>query len=180
MCFAYNGVEYSILNETCVVSGVVKNTSKLTDITIANSVNGIPVSVIQSGAFSDCQSVKSIRLGKNIKRIDVQAFLNCFSLENVFLSFGIETIQHSAFACCHSLKNIVIPNSVTCIGNYAFYDCTALESITIPDSVISVGLNAFNRCPSLKKINGQFNKFPPKVEFINLLEQLNKEYCDKN
>ena len=92
----------------------------------------------------------------------------------------VSRIAYCAFMNCESLTSVTIPDSVTNIGDNAFASCTSLTSVTIPSSVIRIGNNAFWDCSSLKKIDGRFNNFPPKLEFLNLLEQLNKECCNKN
>ena len=89
-------------------------------------------------------------------------------------------ISFQAFASCTSLASVTIPNGVVSIGDWAFKNCTSLKNITIPDSAIYIGDATFNGCPSLERIEGRFNKLPPKVDFLNLLEQLNKRYCNKN
>ena len=171
----YGLLEYEIKNNEIAITGCDKNA---TDIVIPKHIENKCVTSIEYSAFREC-ALANITIPDSVTSIDGGAFYNCRSLTNITIPNSVTSIGGWAFSNCTSLENIIIPDSIVSIGKKAFADCRSLKRITIPDSVISVGLNAFNGCSSLKKIDGQFNKFPPKVEFINLLEQLNKEYCSK-
>lgn len=73
----------------------------VTNIVIPDSVESI-----ESFAFSDCQKLNRIEIGKNVKNIGI-----------------------SAFSKCISLNSITIPENVNNIGFYAFYKCTNLENV---------------------------------------------------
>ena len=72
-----------------------KDISSVSEITIPNEVNGVPVKEIMYGAFS-----------------------NCPSLRKVILSEGIEIISNSAFD--EHIKEISVPNSIRVIEERAF------------------------------------------------------------
>ena len=136
--------------------------------------------VIASMAFKDCIFLKEITIPDGIVNIDYGVFGNCTSLTDITIPNSVIRIGNNAFWDCTSLTNIIIPDSVTNIGMWAFNSCTSLKNITIPDSAIYIGDTTFNGCPSLERIEGRFNNFPPKVDFLNLLDELNKKYCHKN
>ena len=115
----------------------------------------IPVSVetLAEGAFSNCDSLRSINIGNSIKTIGNGAFEYCDSLKSVTVGSSVETIGNSAFYSCTGLTSVVIPNSVTSLGNAAFEKCHSLTSVTIPASVTSIGSTAFLHCTDLSSIN---------------------------
>ena len=75
--------------------------------------------------------------------IDDYAFSDCDSLESIRIPDSVTSIGKNAFSGCGSLASITIPKSVTSIDESAFKGCDSLESIRIPDSVTSIGKNAF-------------------------------------
>ena len=97
-----------------------------TDVVIAKTYNGLPVT-----------------------SIGPEAFRGCSNLTSVVIPDSVTSIGYIAFADCSSLTSVVIPDSVTSIGNQAFYDCSSLASVVIPDSVTSIGDRAFSGCSSL-------------------------------
>src|ERR1017187_6472385 len=75
---------------------------------IPDSINGLPVTDIGSGAFQQCGSLTNVMIGSNVT-----------------------TIESLAFYGCTSLPNITIPGSVTNIGGSALNDCPSLMAITV-------------------------------------------------
>ncbi|MBQ7643315.1 MAG: leucine-rich repeat domain-containing protein [Clostridia bacterium] len=84
-------------------------------------------------AFSGCQHLTKITLGKNVKKIGMNCFYFCVRLKNVILSEDIEEISDYAFSNCRALESIDLPANVKVIGAYAFYKCAALQKATFKD-----------------------------------------------
>ena len=135
--------------------------------------------IIAGNAFGKCKKLNNITIPESVIDIGSYAFDCCTALTNITIPNSVTNIGNNAFQYCELLKNITISESINNIDSYAFASCKSLKSITIPDSVISVGDFVFFSCDSLKKIEGKFNTFPPKVDFLDLLEKLNKRYCSK-
>ncbi len=102
-----------------------------------------------------------IVLSKNAKRINSYAFCNLTTLKSITISDSVTSIGYSAFYCCTGLTSVTIPDSVTSIGGSAFYGCTGLKSINIPDSVTSIGGSAFQGCTDLTSVT-----IPDSVTYI--------------
>jgi hypothetical protein len=112
------------------------------DVTISNSINGLPVTSIADGAFQDCASLTSVTIPDSVTNIGNYGFSGS-SLKSVIIGNGVTTIGNYAFSLCERLANIMMGNSVTSIREEAF-NSTAFASVTIPDSVTSIGYGAFD------------------------------------
>lgn len=138
--------------------------------TIADEIDGIPVTSIGTRAFMNNVNIKEIVLGKNITIIGRLAFSGCSKLETIELgsvvwiernafeyctslseaNINAQIILASAFIGCSSLESITLNNTIS-IGSYAFA-FTAIKKIDIPSSCTSLGNDAFYQCQDLEQI----------------------------
>lgn len=130
-----------------IASGAFAYCSKLTSVTMPNSVTSI-----SDGIFSGCKSLTSVSLPNNIDRIGDCMFCRCGSLTSVDIPNSVKRIGDSAFDRCYNLKSLTIPNNVTSIGSFAFSECNSLDSITIPNSVTYIDVCAFKDCSELRNV----------------------------
>ena len=90
---------------------------------------------IGSFAFYGCSRLTSITIPNSVTSIGSSAFYGCMRLTSV--TFGEDSqlisIGKNAFFNCSSLTSITIPSGVTSIGSMAFYWCTNLTSVTFED-----------------------------------------------
>lgn len=144
--------------------------------TISDGSNDYPVTKIGSNAFSNCDNIYFVRLGKNVTEIGYCSFISCSNLASISLPDGLLWISDLAFDGCENLIEIEMPDTVAYVGQYAFRDCkslrtvklgerikgisiqtftgcTALKEITIPDSVENISENAFELCTALNTVN---------------------------
>ena len=151
-------------------SGAFANCTKLTGVTIPNSVTNIednaffgctgltsmtiPSSVrgLGVGAFQICTSLGSVKLSSNIASIEEKSFYGCSSLKSVAIPWGVTSIGKAAFQGCTSVTNVTIQDSVTEIGKRAFYYCNHLTGVEIPASVTQIGGEAFGYCERLASV----------------------------
>lgn len=163
------------------------NCDSLTSITIPESLNiggrGWSGSYIPSGAFNECDNLKTATLEYGITKVPDYLFVNCTGLEEIIIpdtvteigtmafymndSFykgrsklekvvipdSVTIIDNYAFFGCNSLKTLELSNSLESIGDYTFRECTSLAEFDIPDSVTFIGRNVFSGCLSLEKIS---------------------------
>ena len=132
---------------TAISDNAFRGCTRLTSVTISNSVTGIGDS-----AFEGCTSLTSVTIPNSVNGIGEAAFNGCTSLTSITIPNGVTSIKYYAFRYCSSLTSVIIPNSVTSIRAYAFQGCTSLTSVTIPNSVTSIGNYAFSSCTSLTAI----------------------------
>lgn len=177
----YNIERLTIGSEVAVLPNYFMSHSKITSLTIPNSVTSIGLY-----AFEGCTGLTSVTIGNSVTSVDFSAFQGCTGLTNISVASGnttydsrnscnaiIETasntlifgcmsttipnsvtsIGNCAFGECTALTSIVIPNSVTALGRCAFMSCTGLVSVTIPNSVTSIDDSAFQNCTGLTSID---------------------------
>ncbi len=144
-----DGLEYQISNNTITIT---KYRSSEKDLVIPQKIEGLPVTKIGTGAFSENESLESIKLPNGLLHIGNAAFSGCSSLTFIELPDSVISISWYAFYNCTSLEHIKIPNKVKTIDEFTFCQCSSLESIYIPNSVSSIKASAFKGCISLDSI----------------------------
>lgn len=102
-----------------------------TEVTIPETINGLPVTSIGNSTFKDCSNLKSVKIPNSVTSIGEGAFNGCESLAGITIPNSVSSIGYGAFRCCCSLTSITIPSSVTSIGDYAFSHCSRLTKITV-------------------------------------------------
>ena len=118
------------------------------DVVIPSEINGVPVTVIGSGAL-DNLDLSSLVLPDTIVIIRDSAFAYN-NLTNLVIPNSVEIIDSWSFYM-NNITNLTIGNKVKRIGDSAF-EFSSLTSVTIPDSVTFLGNYAF-RENKLTKIN---------------------------
>ena len=108
---------------------------------------------IDSFAFSDRTTLKSVKLPAGTKVIDDYAFQGCTALGSVTFPNELRSVGRLAFENCSSLRSVDLPASVTIIREGTFQGCSALESVTFSENLSVVGDRAFNDCTSLRSID---------------------------
>jgi len=141
---------------TCESSGTAVTITKYTgpggDVTIPDTIEGLPVSSVGYQAFRDCVSLTGVAIPNSVTSIGEAAFFRCAGLTNIRIPNSVTSIGPYAFLECSSLTSITIPNSVTSIEFEAFRNCTGLTSVRIPNSVTMIASGAFGGCTSLSSI----------------------------
>ena len=102
--------------------------------------------VTGTNVFSNCKSLKNVRLPDGFKRIENSMFISCTALEEINLPEGLSFIGSSAFSNCTSLNSIRLPQSVTEIGERAFNECIKLSEINIPSNIYKISAGLFEGC----------------------------------
>ena len=143
---------YTLIDNNSAVE-ITSCSNTATDITVPDTIEGLPVTKIGFLAFSNASAqLRSVTLPNSITTIGEAAFSNCTSLVKINIPANVTCINTNVFANCSSLASIDIPNSVTSIGYSAFGSCSSLTNINIPDSVTSIDTEAFSGCSSLTSI----------------------------
>ncbi len=129
---------------------------------VPDSINGMPVTIIRSGAFEGHEGITQITLSKNLQSIASGLFKDFDKLEAIILPDKVISIGSEAFSGCKSLETVILNDGLRNIGSGAFSECSRLEEIIIPYSTYNIEENAFTNCSSLKNIS-----LPASIRTIN-------------
>ena len=151
---------------------IVECEQTVTKADIPQEINGVTVTAIDYGAFSDCTSLEWVKIPETATKIDYGAFRYCTSLKKVIISRNTTDMGYNGesgwgyrncgvFTGCTQLKtagpigsgcNIEFGWDKT-IPKDALHGCDGLESITIPEGVSRIEDAAFAGCKSLNTLS---------------------------
>ena len=121
-------------------------------VVIPDTIGGLPVTLIDSGAFMGCRKMTVVVVPSSVTRINSWAFADCLALTNVVLPPTLEWIGGEAFLGCREITDVVVPSSVRYIYPRAFADCVSLTNVVLPVTLERIGGEAFHGCTSLAEI----------------------------
>lgn len=130
-----------------------------TEIFIAKTYNGKPVTSIGQSAFSFID-IKSVTIPDSITRINDWAF-SYSGLTSITIPDSVTSIGFGAFDYCESLTSATIGNGLTSFGYNIFLECINLSNVTIKDGAKYIGDSMFQNCSNLTSI-----KLPDSLEKI--------------
>ena len=145
------------------------------EVTVPDTLGGLPVTAIGPNTFQDCKLEKVI-LPDTIEIIDRQAFFKCEGLKTIVLPEGVQSIGYCAFAGCISLESIEIPESLETVDEFCFLNCLALTEIRFSANLKSIGPNAFNLCMALTHVVLPKDAEIDDTAFTNCPENMEKEF----
>ena len=127
--------------------------SSLESIDLSNS----SITEIPENAFSNCTSLKTVKLPSTVTKIADDAFADCKKLEETqgLSNCKISEIGKDAFAGCYNLKTFDISSAtITSLPDTICSNMYALTSIHLPKTLTSIGTSALEGCKKLEEITG--------------------------
>lgn len=118
-------------------------------IKIPASFNGLPVTEIADGAFSN-SDIEKFYFPDTVTSIGDHAFSCCDKITEIEIPASVTEIKRLAFMSCANLSAITLNDGLKTIGDNAFYSC-AYTKITIPRTVVYIGQYAFSALRSTLK-----------------------------
>lgn len=106
------------------------------------------ITVIGTGAFSNCKGLTELHLSDSVTSIGERAFNGSGLTGELQLPNSITSIGSKAFRDVKIEGDLVLPNALTFLGIYAFSG-TAISSVTFPSTLKNIGSYAFYNCPNL-------------------------------
>lgn len=149
---------------TSLGSGAFSNCDSLKSVVLNDQLE-----VIEDHTFYHCISLTEVKLPKNLKSIGKSAFYDCRKLENIIFPDGLTTIKEQAFELCTSLKAINLVDTLTFLGDYAFYYCSSARTLTLSSSLNEIPNFCFQNCKNIVDV-----EFP---ESIKKLKYYSFENC---
>jgi len=109
---------------------------------IPDTLNGLPVTSIGTGAFKTCSTLTSVSIGNNVTSIGDSAFSGS-SLTSLTLGNKVASIGDSTFEGC-GMTSVIFPASVTSIANDAFNSCGFLHYAIFMGNAPTFGTGVFD------------------------------------
>ena len=144
---------------------ITRYSGSATDLTIPDTLDGIPVTSIGYHAFSYCTSLTCVTIPDGVVSLEVDPFVDCTRLAAIQVSPEHPTLsaidgvlfekarqQLICYPAGKTESSYAIPQGIQEIRPSAFLGCTSLTSVTIPDSVTTIGSFAFERCSGLTDV----------------------------
>lgn len=101
------------------------------ELVIPSRSGGYPVVAIDEGAFTGCQTIKSVVIPDSVKTIGKGAFRECSSLTHVTIGKGVEEIGHEAFGYLSNLTELEY-NAIECADmDDVFIGCGTPEGLNV-------------------------------------------------
>ena len=128
--------EYVIPDGVLDINHAFNSRDKLTSVTIPGTVQSMRY------AFESCPNLKTIRLGADLKAIDVYAFAKC-DPESLELPETLDSFGFAAVAGCKNLVELTFPETAQSIGEFALGECDSLIRLTFLNPACEISKNVF-------------------------------------
>ncbi len=142
-------LEYTVSGESIRITGFDNTVEHLV---IPDTIEGLPVTVIDWYAFENCNHLISVTLPDTVTHISRFAFVHCINLETVNMPASLYAIEQYAFHDCPKLTGVLLPEQLAVIETRAFSGCSSITEVTIPLSCTQVGDYAFLDCEALHSV----------------------------
>jgi len=133
---------------------IIKNyTGDMENPFVPSVMDTLPVTTIAPNAFAGktSETIRTITLGTNVKKIGESAFKNCTGVE-IRIRGALISVGEYAFFGCDGLSELPLGEGLTTIPFCAFGACTSLVDLVLPNSLVSIGENAFDGCMALETV----------------------------
>ncbi len=152
-----------------------------TSVTIPETIDGKPVTVLLSEAFYQHTKMVSVVLPQSLIEIQGSPFYRCYSLEQINIPKNVKNIDSNPFFRCNSLKAITVNtenNSFSSVDGVLFdKEVKTLisypegmedENYTVPSTVTKLTIDSFGYHPKFKKLIILSNvvEFPTENMFV--------------
>lgn len=148
----YGDFEYKVENDNVTVT---KYLGEDIDVTIPETIDGLPVTSVGKSSFLSKIKIESINLPPTIKYIEYGAFAGCSRLKTINLPEGVIKIDNCAFEACSELDNVIVPATTEYIGDSAFVWCKSLTNIQLPDTPMYLGSGLITFTPIYEEWKSQ-------------------------
>ena len=157
--------------KTCTITGMGSCTD--VEVFIPKKIDGYKVTAIGDRAFSECTSIKFIKIPETVTKIGVRAFYGCIGITEITIPESVTSIgtqilykaenlntvyYNSAYASSENpflnLKSVtkVVFNGAE-IPMFILQDNTYVRKIEIKNNVTSIQYGAFYGCSNLESIS---------------------------
>ena len=144
----YGDWEYTIQNNEVYLTKYIGSGG---DVKVPSALNGVPVTKINFGTFTNNKNAETIYVPSSVKEIEEMAFQGCVARE-ITIAEGCTTIGYKAFRLNDHLEKINIPSTVTEMGYELISGCPSLHTVILAEGITVIPEDMCRDCPSLKTI----------------------------
>ena len=136
----YLYVTYNLDGEEFIT--LTKYMGKNTDVVVPSELDGMTVTEIGDGCFSE-SAVVSVTVPDSVLVIENNAFAKCTALTSVTLPEQMLYFGHQVFAECTSLKEITLPATGISEFSWGMFVGAGVEKVTLPETLEVLPANFF-------------------------------------
>lgn len=134
----FGDLKYNATNTDVTITGY---TGPGGNLTIPNTINGLPVTGIGSNAFQYNPNLTSVTIPNSVAAIGDQAFYGCSNLTSLTIGSAINSIKWDTFVGCNNLVNLTIGAGASSISIYyqTGRHFASVTSLTFSEGVTTIG-----------------------------------------
>ena len=136
-------------------------------VVIADTYEGVPVTTIRDSAFFLCESLQTVKIGKNVHTIGAMSFAVCLSLQEITIPKSVSMVNTQAFDGNLSTQKIYYEGNIEDWVSIIFSNYTAcpltdrtefyindelVTEVVIPDGVTMINNYSFVYYPFLESV----------------------------
>lgn len=120
--------EYDVPSTVVIIGEYAFSGAKVENVSLPVGLNEI-----QTGAFDNCRTLKTMVIPDNVHMIGMFAFQNCGSLTTITIPDYVEELKSFCFGYCSNLRECHLGSSVKDIDGAAFTGAVSLQSFGISE-----------------------------------------------
>lgn len=158
-----SSVKYTVADGEVTITKCTCQTSSV-DIVIPETIDGYPVTAINSGAFDSCFYHKHFTVPATVKSIGTAAFAtndlisvtvsenNPYYFSDEYALYNKDKTELLQYFYGREETEFTVPDGVAAIGMRAFEN-SSLVTVALPEGIKVISQNAFNKCKFLKSVS---------------------------
>lgn len=138
-----NSWRYVVLDgEAIRIDGIDADSMTSPSLDIPDSIEGLPVRAIQTGAFTDMRGIESILIPDSVAKIGTHAFRGCSDARSIRFPRGMDTYDSGWTRGCVKLEEMTLPGNLEKVTS-AIFDLPALSHLKVGPGTAGVMPAAF-------------------------------------
>ena len=137
---------------TCLGFNTDDDVSTKTEITLPETIEGLPVTTIGANAFANNTTLEKVNIPNTISSIEKGAFTGCSKLINYINNVGYVGKWAVAFNGPINEKVEFEAGTVGIIDDFCFEYKTGIDEVIVPESTLYIGAHAFESAYPMNRV----------------------------